>query len=407
MPIKVLVLDASERASLAFIRSLGRRGFHITAADHVTFSLGHLSRYCKKRIIYPSPEKSCPLFVKAIKLLLKKENFDVVIPVSEFTVTILSYYKDELNDYALIAVPDYDQYVKTYDKANTVQHLHICRLPHPSTYMINDIGEIKEVAHVIKYPAVIKPRRKVYWLDGKAYVLKVTSEHYVGNPKELITKYQQIVQKGKLLKLGLLPIIQEYIPGETYGVEILSCRGEVKAIFMHKRLAEYPITGGASTFRESVYLKELVDIGQAVSYTFKWHGLAMIEVKIDKRDGTPKIIEINGRPWGSLPLAVNAGVDFPYLYLEMLLGNNLREHRSYYVGLKQAWLLPGHLLWLYASLTQAKDLKAIIKFIKSLAYQDDVLNLRDSGPTIGSLKVTFHYLIEVLKKQRKITGEIL
>ena len=42
----------------------------------------------------------------------------------------------------------------------------------------------------------------------------------------------------------------------------------------------------------------------------------MVEFKQDERDGLPKLMEINGRFWGSLQLAIDAGVDFPALLLQ-------------------------------------------------------------------------------------------
>ena len=297
MTAKVLILDASERSALAFIRSLGRRGIEVIAGDSSRFTTGQLSRYVKKILLYPAPEKSWNKFIKFLLRVLSKESYDMVIPVSEFTTTILSFHKKELERYTIVAAPDYDKYINTYDKALAVFHARKYDIPHPKTYVVQDPNEVKELAKNLSYPVVIKPRRKTYWYEDKAKVLKVTHRNYAYNPDDLIRKYNAILNENKeLFNLGLLPIIQEYILGPTYGYEALLNHGNIKAFFMHKRLAEYPITGGASTLRESTYHSLIAEIGAYTLQTLKWHGLAMAEFKLDLRDRIPKLIEINGRP---------------------------------------------------------------------------------------------------------------
>ncbi len=43
----------------------------------------------------------------------------------------------------------------------------------------------------------------------------------------------------------------------------------------------------------------------------------MLELKVDDADGTPRIMEMNPRFWGSLALALRAGVDFPWLLYQL------------------------------------------------------------------------------------------
>jgi len=332
----------------------------------------------------------------------------MLIPISEFTITIISYHKKELEDYTIVAAPDYNLYIKTYDKAKTIQHAQKHKIPHPKTYIPQDPSEVREIAKEIMYPVVIKPRRKTYWYNDKAKVLKVTQRNYADSPEDLIRKYDRILhENSELIDLNLIPMIQEYIPGPTYGYEALLNHGQIKAYFMHKRLAEYPTTGGASTLRESTYHPTIAKIGAYTLQTLKWHGLAMAEFKLDPRDRTPKLIEINGRPWGSIPLAITAGIDFPYLLYKMLTEGDIEPPQAYPLGIRQTWLIPGHLLWLYTNLTNNHNkIKTIKQFLKSLTYPDDIINIKDPLPTIGAIKVTIQLTIDVLKGKRKLSGEL-
>ena len=176
---------------------------------------------------------------------------------------------------------------------------------------------------------------------------------------------------------------------------------------MHKRLREYPPTGGASTYRESIFRQDLREYGERILKALSWYGPAMVEFKLDKQDNTLKLMEINGRLWGSLPLAIVAGVDFPYLlYRFYLSGESPPSNCNYEVGVKCHWTIPGELIWL---LTQLKklDIRQIVDFIRSYAdLHDDVFSLRDPSPTIGSIYEMLVLTSDVLTKKRTITGEV-
>ena len=55
-------------------------------------------------------------------------------------------------------------------------------------------------------------------------------------------------------------------------------------------------------------------MGRALLDHLDWHGLACIEYIEDQSTGEFVLVEINPRMWQSLPVAVDAGADFPYYY---------------------------------------------------------------------------------------------
>jgi predicted ATP-grasp superfamily ATP-dependent carboligase len=65
----------------------------------------------------------------------------------------------------------------------------------------------------------------------------------------------------------------------------------------------------------------------------------MVEYKLDRRTGQPLLMEVNGRFWGSLQLAIDAGVDFPYLLYRLALGDYVEAPEAYEVGVTNRWLL--------------------------------------------------------------------
>ena len=65
----------------------------------------------------------------------------------------------------------------------------------------------------------------------------------------------------------------------------------------------------------------------------------MVEFKYDSKTSTPYLMEINGRFWGSLQLAIDAGVDFPRLLLEAGYGQTPARVIEGRPGLRLRWLL--------------------------------------------------------------------
>jgi predicted ATP-grasp superfamily ATP-dependent carboligase len=203
-------------------------------------------------------------------------------------------------------------------------------------------------------------------------------------------------------------LIQELVPreGPGYGASFLiDEKGGVKASFIHKRLREYPVTGGASTLRESARHDDIRDMALALLKALNWFGVAMVEFKIDPRDGQPKLMEINPRFWGSLSLAVTAGVNFPYLLYRMSRNENFKPVKHYRVGAKCRWLLPGDILHFIYNPKRISLLPGFFNFWDAdTAY--DILSLKDPLPVLGRILTPLTFLYDkdmrYRLKQRKI-----
>jgi hypothetical protein len=84
----------------------------------------------------------------------------------------------------------------------------------------------------------------------------------------------------------------------------------------------------------------------------------MIEYKLDAATGTPHLMEINGRFWGSLQLALDAGVDFPRLLVARALGEQPEPVPGYRVGVRSRWWL-GDMDHLLSRMRRSPELLAL------------------------------------------------
>jgi predicted ATP-grasp superfamily ATP-dependent carboligase len=224
---------------------------------------------------------------------------------------------------------------------------------------------------------------------------------YAKNKEALYSEYLRVHQKYEF------PLIQEYIPpgGVAYGVSaLLNDDSEARAIFAHKRIREFPVTGGPSTLRESVWKPDLINLGFKLLKSMEWYGIAMVEFKEDPRDGIPKLMEVNPRFWGSLELSILSGVDFPYLLYRMVMDGDIRSVTTYKTGVKCRWLLPGDILHFLTNPQRFKMKPSFFNFFdKNMRY--DILSFTDPGPTIGFFISFCRHLFNV-KKWRYVFRKI-
>ena len=136
-------------------------------------------------------------------------------------------------------------------------------------------------------------------------------------------------------------LIQQRIEGEGQGVFGLFDHGRPCALFAHRRIREKPPAGGVSVLRESIELpKPMTDYAVKLLEYVKWHGVAMVEFKVDQVSKIPRLMEINGRFWGSLQLAIDAGLNIPYLLYQVASGQTVAiPHNSYRAGIRSRWFL--------------------------------------------------------------------
>ena len=368
---KVFITDGYWHKTLSVVRSLGEKGIDVAVGESTRLSTALFSRYAKRRVIYPSPKRRPEEFLDFLENELKKEKYDVLITPEESTLLLIAKNINRFEGLTKFPFAGHNLIAKASDKSEVVKIAKSRGIPVPETIFIKDINELERKTANITFPAVIKPR-----ISSGSYGIK-----YVNNKDELLSAYKEVHSKYPF------PLIQEYIPqgGDAFGVSCLFDRGvKLKAVFVHKRLREYPITGGPSTLRESVVNDEVKELGVKLLSAMKWYGVAMVEFKVDPRDNKPKLMEINPRFWGSLPLAIYSGVDFPYLLYKMAMREDFEAVTKYKTGIRSRYLLPGDIMHFISNPERFKMKPGFFKFFDKNT-KDDIISLKDPLPTIGRI----------------------
>ena len=324
----VLVTDAGRSSAIAVIRSLGRKGYRLVAADSNPKSLGFYSRYVKEKLVYPAPENAPREFCDFLLNAVKTRGIDLVIPATDLTIQPLARARAAFQGITRLAIPENAPLEVVTDKMKTVELAKRLGVPVPTTFLVNTAREALEKAEALGWPIVLKPQASKQLRQGKT--IESFQVTYAASREELHAAMRTFEGRCAVL-------LQSYCEGTGLGVELLMHDGEPLAAFQHKRLREIPLTGGASAYRESVALDAaLYEFAVRLLSEQRWTGLAMVEFKVNGVGA--QLMEINGRVWGSLPLAVASGVDFPGmladLYLEGADSIKPRLGNSYKVGVR-------------------------------------------------------------------------
>lgn len=314
----VLITDAGRGSAVAFIRSLGRRGWKVTAADADPASPGFRSRFTMDRLLYPRPSERPDAVVEAILGRVQRDHIDLVVPITDELLLPLAEARDRFAGLTTLAVPDAAGLAVTHDKSATFALAERLGVPVPPTRLVDAGTDVASAGDELGYPVVVKPVASRQVLPDRTISSHVVS--YAADPAALAARLATFPPGTRVL-------LQRWMPGDGMGVELLMDHGRPLAAFEHRRLREFPPTGGASSLRESVPLDDdLYENAVRMLRDLGWTGLAMVEFRRG-RDGVGYLMEINGRVWGSLPLAVRAGIDFPGEVAELFMGGE-RDTRT-------------------------------------------------------------------------------
>jgi predicted ATP-grasp superfamily ATP-dependent carboligase len=305
------------------------------------------------------------------------------MPVDDIALSLLAHERQRFEHLATLPFPDSETIQLAHDKGALATVAQDQGIPVPRTMVVSSPGDLDRVIRSIGFPAVVKARVSRLRVGGAWRSAPGTQ--YVSTPAELAAACHVVdaVIPG--------PVVQEYIPGEGRGVFMLMNRGQLRAAFAHRRIREKPPSGGVSVLSESVAPDPtLLEQAERILETLKWHGVAMVEFKHDGRDGVGKLLEINGRFWGSLQLAVDAGVDFPHLLYRLAVGGDVKPVLTYTVGVRLRWSL-GTVDWLLLRLRESRGARSRIRamrdFMKIMRGPgEETLRRDDPAPGVAELR---------------------
>lgn len=330
--VRALVTDAHSTAALAVVRSLGAAGVTVTVVgERGRLNLAAHSRYSRHVLRCAHAESHPALYARQMVDELERTRYDLLIPLTDTTVTIVQNLRERFDRLVTVALPPNQVLEAARDKQLTIEIAQKNGVSVPTTRTFGSMRQLEAAAPGLSYPCVVKPRFSGRWNGGSAITRGTV--RFAASPDDLIALVRAAHATPDLC------LVQDVVRGAGVGVFVVANDGEPLAIFVHQRIREANPTGGrASLARSIVADSRLVAPALRLLKALRWHGVAMVEFKDPGAPRPPVLMEVNGRFWGSLPLAIEAGVDFPVLLAGLLLNGPFQPAPAYTVGVQCRYL---------------------------------------------------------------------
>lgn len=349
---RVLLTEGEQRATLAVARSLGRAGCEVVVTSASGRSMTGASRYVTADHAVPQVGRAPVAHRDAVSRLISRLAIEALVPMTDASATVLLGLRRD-HPRLVIPLPETETWMSATDKAGLVELAERTGVPVPRQVVVTGPEDDAWPGWAApRYPVVVKPHRSVVF----------DRERLIDGPVGIVYDEASARQRLESLPRECFPVLlQERIVGPGRGAFFLTEGGVVVASFAHERLREKPPTGGVSVLRRAAPVRpDILGHSEKLLEALRWTGVAMVEFKEDEATGTPYLMEINGRFWGSLQLAVDAGVDFPRLLMAQagLLGPVAPpETDSIRTGVESRWLLGDvdHLIWLLRAPAWKRD----------------------------------------------------
>lgn len=315
---KVFVLGDDTQSFLAVVRSFGRRSFEVHAAPFNYRAPALASRYIETVHRLPRYVGSGEAWCEAVAALLERERFAYVVPVDDRNILCFQRFRERLCGLSKIALPTDEAIESFYDKLRTRELAARCNVPIPDGRLLRDDDSAETIAAEFALPVAVKPRRS-YTLESLHHRGKV---ELIDTEARLAAVLDRIERRGDYL-------VESFFEGRGIGVSLLLADGRIVYGFEHHRLREVP--GGGSSLRVSAPLDPARRAAcQRMLVEAPYTGVAMFEFREDPATGRWVLLEVNARFWGSLPLPLGLGMDFPHdLFLLLCAGDvGPRTYRS-------------------------------------------------------------------------------
>jgi len=283
--LNVLISDISGFKAVVICKFLKKNygKLNIVGFDTRDFTKRYRTKYCDKNYVINRKN-----YIKLVSNIIDENHVDVFIPThsSEMEVVLKNRHK-------LGSALDYFGPYETFRRLNEKDQLHKLAVE-----LGIHVPKIYEKIENAKVNCVVKP------IDSSS----AKGVEYFFDQKKLAEAKPRLQSRRGV-------IVQEYIHGKGIGYSVFAEDGQIIAGFGHKRLAEYPTTGGSSVYRETYENEEIRVVAEKILVATKWSGFAMFEYKLTP-DNHIYLIEVNPRIWGSINQGLQNGVN----YFENILG---------------------------------------------------------------------------------------
>lgn len=372
----LIVEDGTQRGALAAVRSLGRAGYEVAVASP---DVGHAarSRWSARWHRIPPPAGDTDPFAKRIERLVALHRYDTAFGVGDAEALALSKHRDELG--CELGYPPHDVVEAAFDKVAAGRLAESVGIRLPARLDPNDPA--------ISFPVVVKERS--HGPDTATAASMRVFASWARDKSELAAAVREIESRDGEV------VVEECIDGLLEAVFLYAHEGRVWACGRSIADRVYPKGAGASTRSVSVPLDPaLMAQVEDLIATMGWSGVAQLQF-LRRLGDSPRFIDFNGRFYGSLALAVEAGVDLPVLWADAIAGRLPETWSVAPPGVRYHWL-EGDLRRAFAEPSPARWSEIAIALMWSVRRRHSIWRADDPAPALLHIGVLMRRAVSKL-----------
>jgi predicted ATP-grasp superfamily ATP-dependent carboligase len=306
---RVLITDGEQRAVLAAVRGLASAGYDVTVTAATRPAAAQWSRACARRLYAPSASDGGSALVEAVREELQRERYVAVVPGSDAALRAFSRYRDQLEPLTQLGLPSAAATERACDKLLLLQEAARHGLAGPAGAICASSSELAACGEEVGYPLMLKPASSVRtdgaWRQQQSVIVR--------SPEELAPASATLAAPWTLQRFHEgAPVVS--VAGVIDDGELLGT-----AVARYERTWP-PTAGSASASITIVPPDGLVERSRDLLHALGWRGIFELEF-LELAPGRHAAIDLNPRVYGSLALAIAAGVNLPGIWVALLQGD--------------------------------------------------------------------------------------
>jgi carbamoyl-phosphate synthase large subunit len=289
---RVLITGAGGPAAISVMRAVAAEPLTMFAADMDPLAAGLYLVPRENRVMVPRGDD--PSFVEVVVDRCRRLNIDVLVPTVDSELLPVAENIERFAAHGVQVV------------VSPAETLRVCL----DKWMLHQRcrGAVRGLAAT----AVLDGH-----FDSSGWDFPVIVKPRTGSGSRGICLIRSPGQLGALKRDGTL-LVQQHLPGVEHSLDVLAtAEGDVVSVVPRARLK---VDSGIAVTARSVASAELERFGREVAERIGVTYVANVQVKNDA-NGNPRLLEVNPRFPGSMPLTVASGVNMPRLCLAAALGS--------------------------------------------------------------------------------------
>lgn len=314
----LLTEDAPAYGVLGALRGLRRAGYLPWVAITSNDAYSRHSRAPAGIVKVPDPRENRATYASALARESERLQVAAVMPGTDLGLVALAAAADEFPPGIALGTCDEQTVWRATDKVELDRLAAEAGLRTPDSKHVT-LARLQAEGDP-PFPAIVKPARTRTPTErggfASSFVRRVSSR-------------QQLLDAAAKVP-GDVVLVQPALEGELRATCGVAWRGEVVAIVHQAACRIYPPGCGITAFAETVPADPELDAGvRRLIATLGWSGIFQVQFMHSRR--VSYLIDLNPRMYGSLPLALAAGVNLPAIWADLLVGRGPRV-RAYRVG---------------------------------------------------------------------------